>query len=218
MAFCNKCGTAITQGTRFCNKCGAPVLASGFPSRAAAAPAPPSPTQSPTPVPTQAAPQGSSNALKVILIVVGAVIVIGVLGLGALTFVGIHIAKRSRMHQDGDRVKVETPFGTVESTKDPEQAAKNLGIDIYPGAQVQKEGASSALLGNIRTVSVNFESSDSVDKVCSFYKARFPDANVSTSEENHCTIVSTAPPNVTTINVESRGSGSKFQISTVAKK
>src|SRR5215472_16867981 len=138
MAFCNKCGTAITQGTRFCNKCGAPVLASGFPSRAAAAPAPPSPTQSPTPVPTQAAPQGSSNALKVILIVVGAVIVIGVLGLGALTFVGIHIAKRSRMHQDGDRVKVETPFGTVESTKDPEQAAKNLGIDIYPGAQVQK--------------------------------------------------------------------------------
>src|SRR5215467_4656572 len=210
MAFCNKCGTAITQGTRFCNKCGAPILASGF-----SAPAP----STPTATPTQTAPsQGSSNALKVVLIVVGAVIVIGVLGLGALTFIGVHIAKRSRMHQDGDRVKVETPFGTVESTKDPEQAAKNLGIDIYPGAQVQKEGASSALLGNIRTVSVNFESSDSVDKVCSFYKARFPDANGSTSEENHCTIVSTAPPNVTTINVESRGSGSKFQISTVAKK
>ena len=210
MAFCNKCGTAITQGTRFCNKCGAPILASGF-----SAPAP----STPTATSTQTAPsQGSSNALKVVLIVVGAVIVIGVLGLGALTFIGVHIAKRSRMHQDGDRVKVETPFGTVESTKDPEQAAKNLGIDIYPGAQVQKEGASSALLGNIRTVSVNFESSDSVDKVCSFYKARFPNANVSTSEENHCTIVSTAPPNVTTINVESRGSGSKFQISTVAKK
>ncbi|HKF05801.1 MAG TPA: zinc ribbon domain-containing protein [Candidatus Sulfotelmatobacter sp.] len=213
MAFCNKCGTAITQGTRFCNKCGAPILASGFSPVASSCSTP-----NPTPVPTQAAPQGGSNALKVVLIVVGAVIVIGVLGLGALTFIGVHIAKRSRMHQDGDRVKVETPFGTVESTKDPEQAAKNLGIDIYPGAQVQKEGASSALLGNIRTVSVNFESSDSVDKVCSFYKARFPNANVSTSEENHCTIVSTAPPNVTTINVESRGSGSKFQISTVAKK
>ena len=213
MAFCNKCGTAITQGTRFCSKCGAPILASGFSPVAS-----PSPTPNPTAVPAQAAPQGSSNALKVVLIVVGAVIVIGVLAVGALTFVGIHIARRSRMHEDADRVKVETPFGTVESTKDPEQAAKNLGIDIYPGAEVQKDGASSASFGNMRTVSVNFESSDSVDKVCSFYKARFPNANVSTSEENHCTIVSTAPPNVTTINVESRGSGSKFQISTVAKK
>ena len=212
MAFCNKCGTAITQGTRFCNKCGAPILASGFSSTA------PSPAPStPTATPTQAAPQGS-NALKVVLIVVGAVIVIGVLAVGALTFVGLHIAKRSRIHEERDRVKVETPFGTVESTKDPEQAAKNLGIDIYPGAEVQKDGASSSVFGNIRTVSVNFESSDSVDKVCSFYKARFPNANVSTSEENHCTIVSTAPPNVTTINVESRGSGAKFQISTVAKK
>jgi zinc-ribbon domain len=215
MAFCNKCGTAITQGTRFCNKCGAPILASGFPS---SAPAPAPPTPSATPTPTQAAPPGGSNALKVVLIVVGAVILIGVLGLGVLTFVGIHIAKRSRVHDEGDRVKVETPFGTVESTKDPEQAAKNLGIDIYPGAEVQKDGASSAEFGNMRTVSATFESSDSVDKVCSFYKARLPNANVSTSEENHCTIVSTAPPNVTTINVESRGSGAKFQISTVAKK
>ena len=215
MAFCNKCGTAITQGTRFCSKCGAPILASGFSSPAAT---PSSPTPRSTPTPAQPAPQGSSNALKVVLIVVGAVIVIGVLGLGALTFVGIHIAKRSRMQSEGDRVKVETPFGTVESTKDPDQAAKNLGIDIYPGAQVQKDGASSSAFGNMRTVTANFESSDSVDKVCSFYKSRFPNANVSTSEENHCTIVSTAPPNVTTINVESKGSGAKFQISTVAKK
>ena len=215
MAFCNKCGTAITQGTRFCNKCGAPILASGFSSPAAT---PSSPTPSPTPTPTQVAPQGSSNALKIVLLVVGAVIVIGVLGLGVLTFVGIHIAKRSRVHDEGDRVKVETPFGTVESTKDPEQAAKNLGVDIYPGAEVQKEGASSAAFGNMRTVNVTFESSDSVDKVCSFYKSKFPNATVSTSEENHCTIVSTAAPNVITINVESKGTGSKFQISSVIKK
>jgi zinc ribbon protein len=215
MAFCNKCGTAITQGTRFCNKCGAPILASGFPSGATA---PSSPTPSPAPTPAQAAPQGSSNALKLVLIVVGAVIVIGVLGLGALTFVGLHIAKRTRVHEEGDHVKVETPFGTVESTKDPEQAAKNLGVDVYPGAEVQKDGASSSAFGNMRTVNANFESSDSVDKVCSFYKSRFPNATVSTSEENHCTIVSTAPPNVITINVESRGTGAKFQISSVMKK
>ena len=215
MAFCNKCGTTITQGTRFCNQCGAPILASGFPS---SAPGPSSATPTPTPAATQGAPQGGSHTLRVVLIVVGALIVIGVLGLGALTFVGIHMAKRSRVHTEGDRVKVETPFGTVESSKDAEQAAKNLGVDIYPGAEVQKEGASSAAFGNMRTVNATFESSDSVDKVCSFYKSRFPNATVSASEENHCSIVSTAPPNVITINVESRGSGAKFQISSVIKK
>src|SRR5215831_14054656 len=213
MAFCNKCGTAITQGTRFCNKCGAPILASGFSPVASSCSTP-----NPTPVPTQAAPQGGSNALKVVLIVVGAVIVIGVLGLGALTFIGVHIAKRSRMHQDGDRVKVETPFGTVESTKDPEQAAKNLGIDIYPGAQVQKEGAASATLGNLHSVNAEFESDDPVDKVCSFYRSKFPNATVNTSDEHHCTIVSALPPNVITINVEPNGDGSRFQVGSVAKK
>jgi len=217
MAFCNKCGTEISSGTRFCSKCGAPILASGF-SAASPNPTPSSSPQSPSSAATQPPAQGSGNALKIVLIVIGVILVVGVLGIGALTFVGLRIAKHTHVKQEGEHVKVETPFGTVESTKDPEQAAKDLGIDIYPGAEVRNNGAAaSATVGGLHTVNAEFESSDSVDKVCSFYKSRFPNATVSSSDSNHCTIVSTSPPNVITINVDPSGDGSKFQISSVKK-
>jgi len=215
MAFCNKCGTTITQGTRFCSKCGAPILASGFATSTPAASG--STTNQPTP-PAQPPQQGSSNALKIVLIIVGAVLIIGVLGLGALTFVGLRVAKHTHVKQEGEHVKVETPFGTVESTKDPEQAAKDLGIEIYPGAEVRQNGAASATVGSLHSVNAEFESDDPVDKVCSFYKSKFPNATVSSSDEHHCTIVSALPPNVITINAEPNGDGSRFQVSSVAKK
>jgi hypothetical protein len=217
MAFCNKCGTAITQGTRFCSKCGAPILASAFPASSPTASAS-TPNQAASATPPQAPPQGSSNALKIVLIIVGVILVLGVFGVGALTFVGLRIAKHTHVKQEGEHVKVETPFGTVESTKDPEQAAKDLGIEIYPGAEVRQNGAASATLGNLHSVNAEFESDDPVDKVCSFYKSKFPNATVNTSDEHHCTIVSALPPNVITINVEPNGDGSRFQVSSVAKK
>lgn len=217
MAFCNKCGTEINPGTRFCSKCGAPILASGFPSASTTASSSTSAQPAPPPVPP-APPNASGNALKIVLIIIGVILVIGVLGIGTLTFVGLRIAKHTHVKQEGEHVKVETPFGTVESTKDPEQAAKDLGIEIYPGAEVRNNGAAaSATLGNLHTVNAEFESSDSADKVCSFYKSKFPNATVNTSDQNHCTIVSTAPPNVLTINVDSNGDGCRFQISSVKK-
>jgi hypothetical protein len=70
----------------------------------------------------------------------------------------------------------------------------------------------------MRTVTASFESSDSADKVCAFYRSKFPGASVSTSERGRCTIVTNAPPNMITINVESSGDASRFQIVAVAKK
>jgi hypothetical protein len=210
MAFCNSCGATLADGTQFCNKCGAAVA--GNPSGMA----PARPVQTPMPAPPPSS--GSSNALKIILVVVGAIVLIGVLGLVTVGFVVHRMVRNSHVTQNGDNVKVETPFGTIESSKDPEQAAKDLGIDIYPGAQVQKTGAASATFGGMHTVTAKFESSDSVDKVCTFYRAKFPGANVTTSDQNHCTIVSNAPPNMVTINVDSDGDGSKFLITSVSKK
>jgi len=203
MAFCNSCGAVLPESTKFCNKCGAAVT--GAP--VAAAPPPSAPAPSPS--------SGSSSALKIILIVVGVIVLIGVLGVASITFFAYRIARHSS--QRSERVKVETPFGTVESSKDPEQAAKDLGVDIYPGAEVQRNGSSSATFGNIKTVTAMFESNDPVDKVCSFYKEKFPGANVTTSDQDRCSLVASMPPNMVTINIEQRGGGSKFQITTVNK-
>lgn len=207
MAFCNSCGAALAPDTKFCNKCGV----------AAAAPGPVAPSLSPASVPPPPA-TGSSSALKIILIVVAVFVVIGVIGVATIAFVGYRVAKGSRVTQDGDHVKVESPFGTIETSKDPDQTAKDLGVDLYPGAQVKKDGAASVTFGNMHTVAANFESSDSVDKVCDFYKSRFPGAKVSTSDQNHCSIVSGDQQNVITINVQASGDTTRFQITNVSKK
>jgi hypothetical protein len=146
------------------------------------------------------------------------VIVCGIIGIALLTAIGLHIAKRTRVTQQGDHVKVDTPFGNFEASKDPDQAAKNLGVDIYPGAELQPDGASTAFVAGIRTTNANFESSDSSEKVCHFYQNKFPNARVSTSDRNRCTIVSDDRGNMITINVESNGDGSRFQISSVLKR
>ncbi len=207
MAFCNSCGATLNAGTQFCNKCGAAV---------AAGPAVPAVTSTaPAPAP---APTGGSSALKIILIVVALIVGIGILGMATVGIIGYRIAKSARVTQHGDNVKVETPFGTVESSKDPDQAAKNLGVDLYPGAEVQRNGASSATFGGIRTVTAMFETSDAPDKVCSFYKSKFPGAMVTTSEQNHCTIVSNDKKNMITINIEASGDNTRLQITNVSKK
>ncbi|HEX4785076.1 MAG TPA: zinc ribbon domain-containing protein [Candidatus Sulfotelmatobacter sp.] len=207
MAFCNACGATLNPGTKFCNKCGA-AIAPGA-ETPAVAPAPPSPA----PVP----PAGSS-ALKVILIVGAIIVGLGILSLATIGIIGYRIARSSRVNQNGDHVKLETPFGSVETSKDPDFAAKDLGIDLYPGAQLQRNGASSAAFGGMRTVTAVFETPDAPDKVCGFYRPKFPGAMVTTSERNHCSIVSNTPKNMVTINIHSSGDMTKIQITNVTKK
>jgi flagellar basal body-associated protein FliL len=206
MAFCNSCGTSLTPGTKFCSKCGATVPLAAVP---AAIPA--------TPIATASAPTGGGGALKVILIVVAVIVVIGVLSVASIGFFAWRIAHRTHVTQEGNHVKVETPFGSAETSGDSTQAASNLGLDIYPGAEIQKNGASTASFGGIHTVTAVFESSDSLDKVCAFYKSRFPNAMVSTTDQNRCSIISNDSKSMITIHLEPDGSNTKIQITNVSK-
>jgi hypothetical protein len=211
MAFCNSCGSNLAPGAKFCTKCGAVVA--GAPS----APATTSPASSPAVAPGPAAPRTGSSAVKVILIVVGVVVIFGILGVATLAIIGVHIARRTHVTQDGNRVKVETPFGTVDTAKDPQEMAKDLGVDIYPGAQPQSNGSAIATFGGVRSVNASFISSDPVGKVCDFYRAKFPNAMSSVSSQNHCSIVSTDQGNVVTITIAPSGNSTKIQISSVNK-
>ena len=70
-------------------------------------------------------------------------------------------------------MSVETPFGSVETTKDPADAARNLGVDLYPGAELMRNGSSTATFGGVHTATISAESSDPVDQVFNFYKAKY---------------------------------------------
>ena len=210
MAFCNSCGATLNPGTKFCNKCGA----------AAAGPSAPGPALSPLPTAPPYSPPpstGGSSALKIILIVIAIIVGLGILSVGAFSFFVYRVAKNAHVTQKGDNVKIETPFGNI-SANDPDQAIKELGVDVYPGAQVQKQGTAAVTLFGVHSVTANFESGDSVDKVCEFYKAKFPNANIKSSDQNQCNIVAGEQGNSTTVSVQSNGDGCKFQIVSLSKK
>ena len=105
MAFCNSCGASIAPGIRFCSKCGAAILASSpVPTPAPGAP----PPIAATAAGYSPAPTSGGGALKAILIVVGVIALVAILGLASITFFAWRVAHRTRVHQEGDNVKVET--------------------------------------------------------------------------------------------------------------
>ena len=216
MAFCNKCGASLNPGIRFCNQCGAAVVASS-PAPNIANSAIAGSTVPVASVPATNAGQGG-GALKVILIVVGVIALFGILAFGSIAFFAWHVARHVHAHQDGNNVRVETPFGNVETTKDPADAARNLGVDLYPGAELLKNGSSTATFGGVHTATISAESSDPVEQVFNFYKAKFPNAMVTTSDAGHSTIISNDNKRMITINVESQGSKTKIMITSVSRK
>jgi len=206
MAFCNSCGATVTDGTKFCNKCGSPIPAGpSAPAVTAAAPLAPPPSK------------GGSSALKIILIILAVIIGIALLGMVTCGIVIHRIAKSAHVSPNGE-VKVETPFGSMETNKDPAQAAKDLGVEIYPGAVAQKNGTATMTFGNMHTVTATFETGDSVDKVCDFYKAKFPSSTMTTSDQTHCTIMSGDQQNMITITAQANGGTTKLVIANVSKK
>jgi len=206
MAFCNSCGTAMESGARFCPKCGAAAVGSapaGTPVAAAPIPAAP--------------PAQGSSALKIILIVVAVIIGLGILGMGTLAFVVHRVVSRSHVVTQDGSVKVDTPFGSVESTQDPNVAAQNVGVDIYPGATVMKDGAANVTFGNMHTAAAEFETDDPVANVASFYKSKFPGSNVMSSGDRY-TIIAGEKGNMTTITIEPQNGKTRIHVAKITGK
>jgi hypothetical protein len=205
MAFCNSCGVSLDPGTKFCNKCGAAV--SSAPAGAVSA------STAGTPAPTQG---GGSGVLKVILIVVGVFVILGVLAVSTVAFIGWRVARNMHVKQEGNHVKIDSPFGSMETSRNPEDIARDLGVDIYPGARAERNGSATATFAGIKTASAVFKSSDSVDQVSAFYKAKLPNAMVTTSDQNRCTIIAQDQKNMTTINIQPDDGETKIQITRVS--
>jgi flagellar basal body-associated protein FliL len=202
MPFCNSCGSDIEVNAKFCPKCGKP---SGSGTTAAATPMAPPPAQ-------------SSNAVKVILIVVAAIIVVGVIGAISATVIGLHIARNTHVEERDGKVKVQTPFGTVETSENADEASKNLGVAVYPGARATKGNSANVNVGGMHTTSVQLETDDPPEKVAEFYRSQLPNANVNTGEGDHYTIVSTQNHNMITVNIEGEDGKTRIAIASVSGK
>ncbi len=208
MAFCNSCGASLPDGAKFCEKCGTAVN----PGTVAVSSTIPSAT---TPAAVTPAQQGSTGkTLLIIAAVIGGLLV---LAIAASIVIGLHIARRTHVRQEGEKVKIDSPFGTVETNQDPAETAKQLGVDIYPGARALQDNSSTVAIGGMRTVAAQFETDDPSTKVADFYKKRFPNANVTEGGSDHYTIVQTDQHGVLTINIAPAGSGTQINIANVQR-
>ena len=206
MAFCNSCGASLDAGTKFCNKCGAAVPA---PSVAV-----PAATTSAAP----AAKGGGSSALKIILIIV-AVIVGLILVVGAsCSYIAYRAVKGSHVRESNGKVKVETPFGNVETNTNPEEAARKIGLPLYPGSTAVKNGTATMDMGPIHTSSAEFETSDPPATVSDFYKGQLTNPQVMSNGEIY-TLVSGDPngKDVTTVTIEARDGTTHIHMSHVKR-
>jgi hypothetical protein len=159
-SFCAKCGSAIPANEQFCTSCGAAVATHG------AAPAQPAAAQ-----PAAAPAKSGSSAVKIILIIVAVIVGLGILGLGAITYVGYRVARAVHVNGNGDQVTLHTAEGSFTADTSHSYSAAELGTDIYPGAEGTKEGVKMTLPTGTMVTGV-FLTSDSKDKVLAFYKSQ----------------------------------------------
>ena len=167
-SFCSKCGAELSPDTRFCGSCGAPT---GFAASAAAHVGVAPTGQVPIGQAPAAAP--SSGALKVVLIIIGAVVCLGMLSAVAVMFGLWRISKSVHVDRSGG-VTISTPAGKISTgrTSPAHLTESEVGAPIYPGAIAEEGGFKlGAESGSMATYV--FKTSDSVSQVLAFYRDKF---------------------------------------------
>jgi zinc-ribbon domain len=193
---CTHCGREVPPGNTVCPACGetvrsaapafTPVLQPGVQT-------PPGYTPSATSYPIPPQPAQSNGALKIILIVVGVFVVIGVLAAAVVGF-GVWRVSRAIVHKNsnGD-VSISTPAGTITSGSTSSIDESELGIAIYPGA-TRGEGSMNMHTPAGSLVSAVFLTSDSPAQVVAFYKAKLGSdvTDVSPMQSGKSTMITSA--------------------------
>jgi hypothetical protein len=168
--FCSKCGAEVPSGSTFCPTCGAPV---GAVAPAASAPIP-SPAYPPAPPPTTS----SGSALKIILIIVGVFVLLGIAAAGIVGYGAWRVSRAVRMESNGEGVSVSTPGGTITTGRASSISESDLGAPVYPGA-ARSEGSMNIKSPSGSMITAIYTTNDPLSKVVEFYKSKLgPQASI----------------------------------------
>jgi hypothetical protein len=179
----------------------------------AGAPIPPNPAYRVPPPP----PASSGNTvLKIVLIVIGVFVLLGVIGAGVIGFGVYKITKSAHRNADGG-VSFSTAGGTITTGSSANFSAADLGTALYPGA-VSGQGSMNMKLPTESLVTAVYTSSDSPDKIVSFYKEKMGDQATVTQSGNR-TVFTAGDKDKESImiTVSPEGNTTKFVIMHVTK-
>lgn len=195
----------MADGAAFCTNCGAktgaaPVGTGG----AAAAPAP--------------ASAKSSNVLKIVLIVFGVLVFLGIAG-AVVTGLLIKKAVDSAVQTDasGNVTSVNLGGVKVDANKDAAKTIASLGIEVYPGATPVDESAGSVTLGPITSTHAQFTTTASMDEVFNFYKAKYPQASLFDTPEGKTLAQGSEDKEMLTIAVQTEDGKTLLNVTKVVK-
>ncbi|MGH9601177.1 MAG: hypothetical protein ACRD24_02210 [Terriglobales bacterium] len=158
-----------------------------------------------------------SSAVKIILMVLGVFFLLGALVVGGLIYGAYRIADSVKVQDEDGKTRVETPFGTAETNKDPKEIAEELDVEIYPGATPVREGSSSVSFGGMKATTAVFETSDPSQKVYEFYKEEIRNPTMASSEGDKHTIMAGDKDNFLTIVIEGHGDKTRITIARTGK-
>ena len=129
--FCTKCGTALTPDKQFCTACGAPTGAT-------AAPLPPFAGTAPTAYsqPLPPSPATGNSAVKIVLIVVGIFVGLGILGAAIFAFGVWRVSRTLHVEQHGDGVTVQTADGKITSRRGRHSRRPSWALILIPALNV----------------------------------------------------------------------------------
>jgi hypothetical protein len=173
----------------------------------AGAPIPPNPYQNVPPPPTTS----GNTVLKVVLIVVGVFVLLGVIVAGVIG-IGVYKVAKSVHKNSSGNVSISTPGGTITTGQSANVTAADLGVDLYPGATTG-EGSMNMKTPNGSMVTAVYLSPDASDKIVAFYKEKLGD-QASIVQTSNGTVLSAGQKdrdNVV-ITITTEGSSSKIAI------
>ncbi len=202
MANCTYCGREVPPGSSVCPACGQNVAAAPAPPFTpvnTGAPVTPGYAQESTPYAaapyTNAPPPAKSGgALKIILIVVGIFVFLGILAAGV---VGDGVWRASKaIHAIADTdsktgsFTLNTPNGKITAGGKASISESDLGVAIYPGA-TRGEGSMNIKTPGGSLVSATYLTSDSPSQVVEFYKGKLGE-NASTVDTGSTTMITSS--------------------------
>ena len=184
-SFCTKCGSALPEGSQFCTACGTPVAGTVAASAVSAQPPPIQPQPA------------SGSALKIILIIVGVFVGIGILT-GATFIFGVwRLSRAVKVNSHSrDQVSISTPLGNISTGSAPVTEAE-VGAPLYPNAK-RNEGNISFSTPQGSMATYVFKTSDPVSQVVEFYRDKLgPKTSVIETlldAQKPCTSMQSKPP------------------------
>jgi hypothetical protein len=169
-------------------------------------------------VPAPLPPAKGGGALKIILIVVGVFVALGVLAACVVGYGVYRVSKAVHVDKNGNST-MTIGSQTITTGSDTSISASDLGVDVYPGA-AHAPGSMNMKSSEGSMTTASYTTSDSVTQVVDFYKSKLGE-NATTMETGGGTILTSGnnnPKDNVVITVSAQGGKTKIGIVHSTKK